>query len=127
MPLSNYLAELWGILFVVIPLALLLNERYLKKLFEASADDKTLFCWGAASLTIGLAVILSHNIWVQDWRVVITIFGWLALLKGLMSLFVPDQIRKTLKKLEHQQWLSFALIVMLFIGLVLTYYGFTAQ
>jgi uncharacterized protein YjeT (DUF2065 family) len=124
--LSNYLAEIWGISFVAVSLALLINQKYLKRLFAEAEDDKNLFCWGTIAFVIGISIVLAHNIWVKNWQVIITIFGWLSLIKGLSLLFLPEYAKNWVKKMESQQWLQYALIVMLLIGLVITYFGFTA-
>jgi Domain of unknown function (DUF373). len=124
--LSNYLAEIWGISLVIIPLALLMNQKLLRKLFAEVENEYTMLSWGAITLVIGLAMVLAHNIWTPSWQVVITIIGWLALLKGLAHLFLPDMAKKWLKKIENKQWLPIALVVAVFVGLVITYLGFTA-
>ena len=124
--LSNYLAEVWGISLVIIPLALLVNQKYLKRLFAEVENEATMFFWGMVSLVIGIAMVLAHNVWVQNWQVIITILAWLALLKGLALLFLPEYMKEWAKKMENKQWLPIALVVMVFVGLVITYLGFTA-
>jgi uncharacterized membrane protein len=124
--LTNYLAELWGISLIIIPLALLINQRYLKKMFETVEDDKTLFCWGIMALIIGLAMVLAHNVWVKDWQVIITILGWISLIKGLAILITPSHIKNMTRKLENAPFLPVALFMAVLIGLVITYFGFTA-
>lgn len=126
MALSNYLAQLFGILFVVVPLAFLLNGKNLKWLFSKIANEENLLCWGFAGFSAGLAIVLGHNVWVKDWPVVITILGWIALLKGLALMFTPDSIKKCCKKLENSPLLPFGLVVVIFAGLVIAYLGFTA-
>jgi VanZ family protein len=32
-----------------------------------------------------------HNLWVADWRVVITIIGWLSILKGAIRILLPGR------------------------------------
>jgi uncharacterized membrane protein len=123
---ANYLAEIWGISLVIIPLALLAKEKHLKTLFNEIENDASLFLWGMISLILGLAMVLSFNVWEQSWQVIITILGWLALLKGLCLLFTPEIFKKYTKKIEGQNWLPIALVVIIFIGLVITYFGFTA-
>ena len=125
--LSNYLAEIWGISIVVISLALIIKDNYIKRLFNKIETEENLFCWGLISFVIGIAMVLAHNIWAQNWQVIITIFGWLALLKGLAMLFIPELVKKWTKKIENKEWLPIALIVVLIVGLILTYLGFTAQ
>ena len=45
---------------------------------------------GLYALLMGLFVILSHNLWVADARVLVTIVGWLALCAAVVLLFVPE-------------------------------------
>ena len=124
--LTNYLAEIWGISIVIISLALLTKEKHLKRLFAKIETEEGLFMWGFISLVIGLAMVLSYNVWDKNWQVVITILGWLALVKGLALLFLPELAKKYAKKIENQQWLPIALVILVFVGLVITYLGFTA-
>ncbi len=124
--LSNYLAEVWGISIVVISLALLLKEDYLKNLFSSMKKEENLLLWGCFTFIIGIVMVLAHNIWVKDWQIIITIFGWASLLKGLYILFLPKLTEFWIKKIENAPFLPFALVIAVFIGLALTYLGFTA-
>ena len=124
--LSNYLAEVWGISVVVVSFALLINEKHLKGLFAKISSEESLFMCGLVSFVIGIATVLAHNIWTTNWQIVITILGWLALLKGLALLFMPDLFKKWTKKIESSSLLPYILVVTLIIGLVITYFGFTA-
>jgi uncharacterized membrane protein len=124
--LSNYLAEIWGIFLVVVPLALLINQKYLKRLFAEVENEATMFFLSIVSLVIGLAMILAHNVWAKNWQVIITILGWLALIKGIAVLFLPKLVKKWVKKIENAPFLPYALMIMVLIGLVIAYLGFTA-
>lgn len=124
--LANYLAELFGIVLVATSLALLINQNNLKRLLDSAEDDKALFCWGVKSLIVGVAMILAYNVWMQSWQVIITIIGWLALIKGLLMLFLPNIVKKWAKKISFSNYLPYYLIFVLIVGLVVTYFGFTA-
>ncbi len=126
MALSNYLAELWGISIVVVPLVLLIKPEYLKRLFLEIENETTMFFLGMVNLVIGVAMILAHNIWAQNWQVIITILGWVSLAKGLAVLFLPEYTKKQAKKMENAPFLPYVLVIMVFIGLIITYLGFTA-
>ena len=41
-------------------------------------------------LICGLLIIVGHNIWVADWHVIVTIVGWLTVLKGVIVLMFPQ-------------------------------------
>lgn len=125
MNLVNYLADIWGISIVVISLALLIKEGHLKQLFAKINTEESLFIWGFVTFVIGIAMVLAYNVWVQGWQVIITILGWLTLLKGLCLLFTPEVFKKWAKKIETAQFIPYALVVLVVIGLVITYFGFT--
>jgi hypothetical protein len=49
-----------------------------------------IFVLGAITLVAGLAMVLTHNIWSGSALVVIvTLVGWVTLLKSLLLLFLP--------------------------------------
>ncbi len=127
MELVNYLASVWGISIVIVSLAVLFKPNYLKLTFAGVEKEATMFNWGVISLVLGVATVLAYNVWGSSWQVIITIIGWLALLKGIAILFAPEQIKKWAKKIENAPFLPYAVMVLLLIGLILTYLGFTTQ
>ena len=46
----------------------------------------------------GLAVVLSHNVWVLNWPLIITLLGWIAVISGALRIFAPDRAIKIGKK-----------------------------
>ena len=124
--LANYLAEIWGISITVVSLALLIKERHLKRLFASLETEDNLFSWGLISFVLGLIMVLNYNVWAMNWQVIITVLGWASLLKGLFLLFMPEFCKKYAKKLENAPILPFALLLLLIIGLAITYLGFVA-
>ena len=47
-----------------------------------------IFLAGLITLPAGLAIVLTHNVWTADWRVVITILGWLCVIGGIIRIAV---------------------------------------
>ncbi len=39
-------------------------------------------------------IVLTHNVWAVDWRVVITLLGWIMLSAGTARISLPDLIQK---------------------------------
>lgn len=123
MNLSNYLAQLWGITIVVVSFALLIKPKLLKRLFVEVQNESIMFFLGIVTFIIGLTMVLVHNLWVLDWRIAITILGWLTLFKGLDLLFLPERMQKRWPKMKNWLWLLIFTFLLLN-GLVLTYLGF---
>ena len=81
---------------------------------------------GFLALIIGNLLVVSHNVWTADWRVIITIFGWLSLLKGVVRLFFPSIAIKNVDTLLRNKLLVPLLVVFGALGLYLSYIGFMA-
>ena len=50
----------------------------------------TVFLNGTLWFIGGLAIVRFHPIWVRDWRVLVTLLGWVALLAGLYRMTAPE-------------------------------------
>ncbi len=120
MDISIFLAKFWGLYFVVLALIYLFRGKALKTLLGEISDKGVMLIFGFISLMIGLVMVLIHNFWVADWRVVITIFGWLALLKGVMLIGWPESAKAWKDKvLGKNLWIYF--VILLIVGGLLIY------
>ena len=80
---------------------------------------------GVVALAIGLALVLTHNVWVADWRVIITLFGWMAMLAGVVRLMFPmgvERAGRTMLKTETPILITG--IVSMALGAVLCIVGY---
>ena len=48
-----------------------------------------IFLAGFLALLAGLAIVNTHNLWTAGWPVIITIFGWLAVIGGVIRMAFP--------------------------------------
>ena len=71
-----------------------------------------------------MAMVSYHNLWVNDWRVIITIVGWIALIKGALLLIMPGYIR-TFRGVLLVRYGKYLTVAILLFGAVLTYFGFS--
>ena len=77
--ISLFLARLLGPIFVAIAVGVLVNGAVFRAIAEEGLRSHALiYLTGLFAITAGVAILLNHNVWVADWRVLITIFGWLA-------------------------------------------------
>ena len=44
---------------------------------------------GLVALLIGLTIVNVHNFWIAGWPVIITLFGWLAIIGGIIRMAFP--------------------------------------
>ena len=125
METSIFLAKVIGLFSVISATAVLV--RYKKNLAlekEAVANPGAVALAGYAILILGVLLVVSHSVWTLDWRLVITIFGWLVLLKGVGRIFFPEAIKNLIEKKQHDRRFMIGEVVMIVVGLYLLYYGF---
>jgi len=86
-----------GLVYLAVGVGILLNPQYYKQMF---ADFKTsiavMYLGGISAFAIGFLLVTFHNIWVKDVSVIITIVGWMALIKGISILVLPKLMMKTM-------------------------------
>ena len=63
--------------------------------------------------------------WAANWRVLITLIGWLMLIRGAVRILAPEAIMGYAKNvLRNKQIMPIAGIVTGVLGLVLCYFGY---
>lgn len=91
-----FFALFWGWLTVIFATILFVRPHVLVELKKLMVEVRPFaLIYGILSLILGLASVILHNIWVLNWHVLITIFNWLALLKGITVLGWPEVSRNT--------------------------------
>ena len=89
MELSIFIAQLYAIAFLAIGLGMLFNAKYYQKAFDAMMKESGLiYLGGMLTLIIGFLMVTRHNVW-EGWPTIITVFGWIAVLKGVMLIVFP--------------------------------------
>jgi hypothetical protein len=91
---SKSLARLMGPILLVIGIGMAFGlmmegEGYSNVLKEFIANRALIFLTGVLALLAGVAIVNVHNVWAPDWRVIITVLGWLLVLRGIMLLVFP--------------------------------------
>lgn len=77
-----FLAQFWGLSFFILGVLFLLRrEVILGYMKSVVSEPGIILIAGYASLSIGLGSILVHNVWSLDWRGIVTLIGWLSLVK----------------------------------------------
>lgn len=79
---SMFLAQFWGLSFLILGVLFLMRrEVVLGYMKSVVSEPGIILIAGYASLSIGIASILVHNVWSFDWRGIVTLMGWISLVK----------------------------------------------
>ena len=83
---------------------------------------------GLIALPIGLLLVMLNNVWDAGLlALVVTLFGWVVLLKSiLMFVSSPAQLGRLIKTFKMEDWWYLYVVIVLIIGAYLAYAGFMA-
>lgn len=126
MQTSLFIAKLLGPIVVVAGLTSLLNPQIMRDVAkEFLASHALLFIGGVMAMLAGLAVVNTHNRWVADWPVIITVFGWLSIVGGILRIGFPSLTKSMGERMMGSEpALRVIGGVQLLIGVFLSYKGY---
>jgi hypothetical protein len=120
---TMFLSQLIGPFALVGGLMILLNKPMVDKVMK-SMDKEPLgvLIAGYASLVISLAIVLKHNLWVSPAEIIISLVGWIGLVKGVLLMLATDHVVAFSKTVTDKLMIGGVLWVL--IGAYLSYVGF---
>jgi hypothetical protein len=89
-------------------------------------DPPLVFVVGLMAVVAGLAMVLGHNVWSGGaLPVIITLIGWLTLIKGVLFLFLSPEAGAGLflGGIHYEQFFYLQAAISLLLGVYLTYAG----
>jgi hypothetical protein len=125
MDISILLARIFGVYLALMAIAMLMHKERCNAIManiESNAGVSTLAT--VFTLLLGLLLVNMHNLWVQDWRVVITVLAWITLVKGVAFLFVPEHMMTYHRALHMKGVCGVKEMVVLVVGVFLLYHGY---
>lgn len=125
---SLFLAQLIGPTLLVIGLGMIVSRDAYRTMAQEFLGSRALiYIAGILAFVPGLAILLTHNVWVAGWPVIITLFGWLALLGGIFRLIFPQEVTRIGSRIiAMPSALTVGGIVVLALGAVLSFFGYLA-
>ena len=108
--------------------AMLINPVNMREMANDFLEHRGLiFLAGILTLVAGLAIVLTHNVWVAGWPVIITIIGWLSVVGGIFRIVFPDSVKSIGEAmLQLSGGLTAAGVALALIGGTLCYVGYMA-
>jgi uncharacterized protein YjeT (DUF2065 family) len=123
---SIFLAKVFGLYLLLIGLALFLRPRdFVQMMKDVFNNSSAIMLGGIFGIIVGILLLVSHNLWVADWRILITLLAWIAFSKGAVSLFLPNSRRAIESKFENPNRLRVVGVIDILLGAFLAYQGFS--
>jgi len=121
-----FIARLIGPTFIVIGIGVLLNGSFYNTMIADAVKSPTLIYFaGLLALVPGLAVLNVYRAWTPDWRVVITILGWLMVIGGIVRIVLPQLIATLATDIySGTPVLAIFAVIVLVVGAYLSFEGY---
>ena len=128
-PLTIFLAKFLGLYCIVLALALMKRGQDAVITIKALVANPPLLLFvELISLAGGLAIVIGHNVWSGGaLPVVVTLVGWLMVIRGAGLLALsPAATARLVDAMRYEQRFYLYMGIALVLGLYLTWAGFTA-
>jgi len=117
--------QVLGLVLLAVGLGMLINANFYQGLIRGMVESKPLFLLGGIiNLVVGYLLVTFHNTWTGDWGVLITIIGWIAFIKGLVILILPNVHIGFAKSFDKKGSLVIGGVIALILGLIFSYLGY---
>jgi len=130
-PRTVFLSRLIGLYCIFVALSMITRRQATVESVTALLHDPSMMLiLGVITLASGLAMVLAHNIWSEGaLAVIVTLVGWITLIKSLLFLFLPHEMEAKLflEQLHYRELFYLYTAISLVLGVYLTYGGFKSR
>ena len=115
-------------MLLAVGAGILINPSLFRTVGTELARSATLvYLFGVVDLAAGLAIVLTHNVWLASWRVLITLIGWLLVIRGAARVLLTEKVMVFgAKAFRNRQMVPVSGAVVGILGLVLCHFGYVA-
>jgi hypothetical protein len=128
---TAFLSKFIGLYLILIGIPMAANKQAsIATVIATVHDAPAVFIIGLVLVAASLALILCHNVWSGGAvPIIVTLVGWLALIKGGLFLFLPPPaaVGFVFWGSAYEQYFYADVALVLVLGIYLTYTGFKAQ
>ena len=120
---AMWLAAVFGPLLTIMGLWMLLySENLIKVMTSIKNTPGCFFMMGMINMLIGLVIVNMYNVWMWHPAVLVSLLGWVLLIRGILILYIPQLIIKYTMT-NHMVMRAIGLIPLIW-GLALWWFGF---
>jgi uncharacterized membrane protein len=125
MVLSIFIAKIAAVVYLSVSLGGFTSKDYYRRISDDMFKNAALtYFMGFITVIIGFMIVHYHNIWRSDWTVLITVIGWMALIKGVLIVAAPRFMQRLSEPFLTEKGMKIFPYITLLIGLLFAYFGF---
>ena len=119
------IAKILGIYFIAVSITLFYKPQRIKRIYgEIKESESLVFISGMIAIFLGAWIVSVHNVWELAWPVIITVLGWISLIKGFALIAFPGFLSFFgFVKDRSESFFRFLGVFWAVIGLLLLYFS----
>ena len=124
--LDAQIFQIFSLVYLAIGIGMLINRDFYKKLFDDFCESSAvMYIGGVATLVIGYLILAHRGIrCTQDLAMILSLIGWLALIKGILILVRPNMMIAMTKAMMKGNLLKILPVIIILLGLAFSFLGF---
>ena len=95
MAMAIWISKFLGPVMLVFSVPMIVTPRSLQETTRRFLADRPLvLVSGVLAMTAGLSIVNTHNVWLLDWTLIVTLFGWAFVLGGALRIIAPRVVEQ---------------------------------
>ncbi len=116
---SFILSQILGAFLFIFAIIIMGRMYYYRKIIlQMQAHDPIIPVVACINLLLGIVLVVTHNVWVWERALFITLMCWLIFIKGLFWLALPEKMLAMAKKVVAGTAYYWLIVSMLLIGVI---------
>ena len=93
--MAIWISKFLGPVILVLGISMIVTPASLQETTRRFlADSPLILISGILAMTAGLSIVNTHNVWVVNWTLIVTLFGWALVLGGASRIVAPRMVDK---------------------------------
>ena len=93
--MAIWISKFLGPIILVLSIPMIVTPKTLQETTRRFLDDSPLILIsGVLAMTAGLSIVNTHNVWVWEWPVIVTVFGWALVFGGAFRIVAPHAVKE---------------------------------
>jgi hypothetical protein len=120
--MSEQILTVIGALFLLWGLGALANPGFFRQMLGSFTHNPALiYVIGLLNAAVGLFLILNHNYWGTVQEVIVSFFGWAALVRGVIMILSPSTFLHLFKKIWMGSHMKGEALFIILMGAIFVY------
>ena len=119
------ISKIIGVIYLAFGIGMLVNPSFYKKEIPQLLENSAyLILGGFLAVVFGFLIIESQKALTHDWQMVLTVIGYVAVIKGAVLLAFPSSMKIYKPLFETEKFMSLLTYFVILVGVVFIVFGF---